>query len=284
MGDGPEWHSGTAYIVYQLLGWLAFTAWSISFWPQVILNYRRKSVVGLHFDYVVFNLTKHSSYLIYNAVLYFSPVVQRQYHEKYGFDELIPVAPSDVAFSTHATLLTSVMAVQLFSYERGSQKLSNACKTISSVVWTEVLIILVVSWYHNDWLSAIQNFNNIQLFMTTVKYIPQVYFNYSRKSTVGWSITNILLDLTGGIANFSQMLTQSIDQSSFVNFSGNVGKVGLSLVSIFFDILFTIQHFCLYTEHSEVAPDDYLQVGDYIVVPSVDPELATEEKDEGDRV
>jgi hypothetical protein len=55
-------------------------------------------------------------------------------------------------------------------------------------------------------------------------------------------------------------------------------------VSIFFDILFTIQHFCLYTEHSEVAPDDYLQVGDYIVVPSVDPELATVEKDEGDRV
>jgi cystinosin len=28
--------------VYQLLGWLAFTAWSISFWPQVLLNYRRK--------------------------------------------------------------------------------------------------------------------------------------------------------------------------------------------------------------------------------------------------
>jgi hypothetical protein len=47
------------------------------------------SVVGLHFDYVVFNLTKHSSYLIYNAVLYFSPVVQRQYHEKYGFDEVL---------------------------------------------------------------------------------------------------------------------------------------------------------------------------------------------------
>lgn len=47
------------------------------------------SVVGLHFDFVVFNLTKHSSYLIYNAVLYFSPVVQRQYHEKYGFDEVL---------------------------------------------------------------------------------------------------------------------------------------------------------------------------------------------------
>ena len=45
-------------------------------------------MVGLNFDFVVFNFTKHSSYLIYNAVLYFSPIVQRQYHEKYGFDEV----------------------------------------------------------------------------------------------------------------------------------------------------------------------------------------------------
>lgn len=284
MGDEPEWHSGTAYIIYQLLGWFAFTAWSISFWPQVILNYRRKSVVGLHFDFVVFNLTKHSSYLIYNAVLYFSPVVQRQYHEKYGFDELIPVAPSDVAFSTHAVLLTSAMVVQLFMYERGGQKISSTCKIISSVVWTEAVIIIVVSWFHNDWLSLIQNFNNIQLLMTTIKYIPQVYFNYTRKSTDGWSISNILLDLTGGVCNFGQMLTQSLDQNSFVNFSGNVGKVGLSLLSVLFDIVFTVQHFCLYNGHSDGAPDGYIPVGDYRVVTSVDPELAGGEQDDGDRV
>lgn len=284
MGDEPGWHSGTAYVIYQLLGWLAFTVWSISFWPQVILNYRRKSVVGLHFDFVIFNLTKHSSYLIYNAVLYFSPVVQRQYHEKYGFDELIPVAPSDVAFSTHAVLLTSALAVQLFLYERGGQRISNVCKVISSVVWTEAIIILVISWFHNDWLSLIQNFNNIQLLMTAIKYVPQVYFNYSRKSTDGWSISNILLDLTGGIANFGQMLTQSLDQNSFVNFSGNIGKVGLSLLSITFDIIFTVQHFFLYTDHSGVPPQDYIRVGDYNVVASADPELADNGQDDGDRV
>jgi hypothetical protein len=45
-------------------------------------------VVGLNFDFVVLNFTKHTSYLIYNAALYFSPVVQKQYHEKYGYDEV----------------------------------------------------------------------------------------------------------------------------------------------------------------------------------------------------
>lgn len=31
------------------------------------------------------------------------------------------------------------------------------------------------------------------------EYVPQARMNYVRKSTVGWSIGNILLDFTGGI-------------------------------------------------------------------------------------
>ncbi|KAH9293817.1 hypothetical protein KI387_040977, partial [Taxus chinensis] len=58
-------------------------------------------VVGLNLDFLVFNLTKHSSYLIYNASLFFSPLLQRQYHQQYGYDQMIPVAPNDVAFSIH---------------------------------------------------------------------------------------------------------------------------------------------------------------------------------------
>ena len=36
--------------------------------------------------------------------------------------------------------------------------------------------------------------------------------NFLRKSTDGWSIGNILLDFSGGIANYAQMMMQSIDQ------------------------------------------------------------------------
>jgi cystinosin len=34
--------------------------------------------------------------------------------------------------------------------------------------------------------------------ITFVKYLPQVYLNYKRKSTVGWSLANVLLDFAGG--------------------------------------------------------------------------------------
>ena len=47
-----------------------------------------RSVVGLNFDFVVLNLTKHSSYLIYNACLYFSSAIQNQYYEKYGYEQV----------------------------------------------------------------------------------------------------------------------------------------------------------------------------------------------------
>jgi len=40
--------------------------------------------------------------------------------------------------------------------------------------------------------------------------------NFRRKSTIGWSIGNILLDLTGGVLNFGQMGVQSIDQRKII--------------------------------------------------------------------
>jgi hypothetical protein len=44
-----------------------------------------------------------------------------------------------------------------------------------------------------------------KLSISFLKYLPQFYWNYKRKSTAGWSIANILLDLTGGSLSFLQM-------------------------------------------------------------------------------
>lgn len=117
------WNSVPLHVSYEVMGWFAFASWSISFYPQVILNFRRKryhlrlvfvkfcsfqflilwhfasillcfvllllySVVGLNFDFVLLNFTKHSSYLIYNASLYISSTVQKQYRNKYGQKEV----------------------------------------------------------------------------------------------------------------------------------------------------------------------------------------------------
>ncbi|XP_057437428.1 cystinosin homolog [Lotus japonicus] len=267
-----SWNSNPLHVTYELLGWFAFISWSISFYPQVILNFRRKSVVGLNFDFVLLNLTKHSSYLIFNASLYFSSAIQKQYFDKYGYQEMIPVAANDVAFSIHAVLLTAITLFQIVIYERGSQKVSKISIGIVFVAWLTAAICFFIALSDHSWLWLLSIFNSIQVAMTIVKYIPQVIMNFLRKSTDGFSIGNILLDFSGGIANYGQMVVQSVDQDSWVNFYGNIGKVLLSLVSVFFDIIFIIQHYVLYPAKRSsklvTTTDDEDQIREHLVRPS----------------
>lgn len=249
-----SWSSIPLEVLYNVFGWVAFFSWSISFYPQTVLNFRRKSVVGLNFDFVVLNLTKHTSYLIYNASMFFSPVVQRQYRQKFGLDQMIPVAANDVAFSVHAVLLTAFTLFQITIYERGYQKVSRTSIAIVSIVWVSAAVCVCVALPHHSWLWLISCFNTIQVVMTVIKYVPQAVMNFGRKSTTGFSIGNILLDFVGGVTNYGQMAMQSIDQNSWLNFYGNIGKTLLSLVSILFDLLFMLQHYVLYPSRKIDGP------------------------------
>ncbi|BFG27023.1 hypothetical protein CerSpe_132970 [Prunus speciosa] len=249
-----SWNSLQLEITYRVMGWMAFTCWSVGFYPQVILNFRRKSVVGLSFDFAVLNLTKHSSYLIYNATLYFSSAVQKQYWEKYGSGQMIPVAVNDVAFSAHAVLMTAIILFQIAIYDRGTQKVSKIAIGIVVAVWLGAAVCFFVALPTHSWLWLINIFNSIQVFMTVVKYTPQAFMNFMRKSTDGFSIGFYLLDFSGGVTNYAQMAVLSIDQDSWVNFYGNMGKVLLSLISISFDILFMCQRFLLYPSKKAPIP------------------------------
>jgi len=80
--------------------------------------------------------------------------------------------------------------------------------------------------------------------------------NYKRKSTVGWSITNIMLDFTGGFFSILQDVIKAVGhgQSPFSGGGFNIVKWMLGIMSIFFDIIFMLQHFVFYrhSNNSEV--------------------------------
>jgi cystinosin len=46
--------------------------------------------------------------------------------------------------------------------------------------------------------------------ITFVKYMPQVYLNWKRQSTVGWSLANVCLDFLGGFFSFMQTAVQTL--------------------------------------------------------------------------
>ncbi|KAI4350581.1 hypothetical protein L6164_005028 [Bauhinia variegata] len=242
-----SWNSEILEDAYAVIGWLAFFFWSACLYPQLILNFRRKSVVGFNFNYALMNNTKHTVYFIYNLCLYFIPAFQTQYHQKYGYDQMVPVAANDVALSLHQVVLTSLTLFQITIYERGNQRFSKYTVIMVCGVWFGVaLSFFVAAFRTHSWLSFLSVLTSIQVCMTCIKYIPQALMNFWRKSTEGFSIDYVLLDFSGGSLSYTQMIMQSIDQNSWVNLYGNIGKVSLSLVSISFDLLFMCQHYILY--------------------------------------
>ena len=96
-----------------------------------------------------------------------------------------------------------------------------------------------------------------------VKYIPQVHLNFTRKSTSGWNITNVLLDFMGGLLSLLQLCIDSYLNNDWSAIAGDPVKFGLGSASMIFDVIFMIQHYYLY-------PNQYQKVSNSNHSPHID--------------
>ncbi|CAD5212682.1 unnamed protein product [Bursaphelenchus okinawaensis] len=245
-------HSDIYKILIEITGWTYFIAWSLSFYPQAILNFQRKSVVGFNFDYGLLNVIGFFCYSVYNCALYFVPYVQELYIEKHERGA-IPVLMNDVVFAVHAFFITGITGVQCFFYTRGNQRISYVCWawcSVFAVVASGSLVLQVFGVF--NWLQFITALSYIKLAVTCSKYIPPALYNFQRRSTVGWSIGTILLDFSGGILTILQMILQASNSDDWSIFMGNAVKCGLGVASVAFDVLFMVQHFCLFKNSHKI--------------------------------
>ncbi|XP_004376189.2 cystinosin [Trichechus manatus latirostris] len=239
-------HSNVVSIMNQVIGWIYFVAWSISFYPQVYENWRRKSVIGLSFDFVAMNLMGFAAYSVFNIGLLWVPSIKEQFFHKYP-NGVNPVDSNDVFFSLHAVVLTLIVILQCFLYERGAQRVSWPALGFLLLSCLFALVTMVVAAVGAiTWLQFLFCFSYIKLAVTLLKYFPQAYMNFYYKSTEGWSIGNVLLDFIGGSFSLLQMFLQSYNNDQWTLIFGDPTKFGLGVFSIFFDIVFFVQHFCLY--------------------------------------
>lgn len=249
-------------VLSLILGWIYFFAWSISFYGQIWENYKRKSVSGLSFDFEVYNFIGFLAYSIYTVWGYINPDIAS------GTFQI-----NDIVFALHALVATIITIVQIFIYYDKTdeyQKVSNTCILIVSLlIWGTLNIIFVEDILHlyppnlkiNDTHFNVVIYLGFQkVFISFIKYMPQVRSNYLRKSTEGWSILNIILDFVGGSFSFAQNLVDTFAGSYSIikpgqNNSLNVAKFALSICSMFFDIIFLIQHFYLYNNTGNTNRD-----------------------------
>ena len=236
-----------------------------------MLNARRRSTIGSTVDFPAINVLGFLCYFFSNALLLYSPTVREQYAARNPVSLEPTVRFNDVAFAAHAVLL-SVLTWSMFweslwgfkqqhgqRISRGVVGIGSGC--IAVILWMTALVLLAENnpavhsrW---EWIDVVYAMGFAKLIITIFKYMPQVYVNYKRRSTVGWSIWQILFDLIGGVLSIMQLVIDSSLQNDWSGLTGNPVKLGLGNVSIFFDIVFVIQHYCIYrhsndsSEHAE---------------------------------
>lgn len=73
---------------------------------------------------------------------------------------------------------------------------------------------------------------------------------------MGWSIVNVALDFSGGLFSLLQLLIEAVGNGRPIIGDGafNAIKFALSILSIFYNIIFFIQHYVLYpSSHSSTG-------------------------------
>jgi len=252
--------------VGAVIGWIYFLAWSVSFYPQVWINFKRKSVVGLNFDYIALNIMGYLCYAIYSLSLFFNQSIRGVFLQEHPMG-VIQVDPNDIFFVLHAIALTLIIITQCLIYEKDDQTVSKTCRIILLAMFLYAIVVLTLAGTQIiNWLRLVQYLSYVKLVVTLIKYVPQAFMNYKRQSTEGWSIENILLDFTGGSLSILQMFLKSYNNDDWQSIFGNVTKIGIGIFTIIFDTLFILQHYVFYnneeSQKCETTKDDNLTKGE----------------------
>jgi len=242
-----------------IFGWVYFLAWSISFYPQIFVNYKLKSVEGYHLDFPFLNVSGYTFYSICYTMGYFFP--ETTSGTNYG---LGTVKIQDLIFAYHAAVLSGYTWIQCMIYKRGKNKLSLFAILYTILAWvTSIGLFLLQQVFHI--VAAKPGFNIIiyigylKLGVTFFKYIPLVYWNYKRKSTAGFSIHAFTLDFAGGFFSVAQNLTDLYDGTTN---RLNPIKTGLGVFTMIYDTMLMFQHFVLYKNKRQKIKTSSILLGE----------------------
>jgi cystinosin len=108
-------------ILSQIFGWVYTISWSLSFYPQPILNFRRRSTSGTTIDFPIINILGFFAYFTSSTAFLYSPVIREQYAlRNHGLTPTVEF--NDMAFAGHAVILSVLTYTQFFPWIWGFDK------------------------------------------------------------------------------------------------------------------------------------------------------------------
>ncbi|KAK8150642.1 hypothetical protein G3M48_000063 [Beauveria asiatica] len=265
-------------LVSAIIGWAYTLCWGVSFYPLLLSNIRRRSTDGVSIDFCLLNMLGMAAYATYNVVFFFSPVVRRQYAERNPDNPTPMVQPNDVAYTLHGLAISSTVYSQFYPrlwgfYTTRPVKISLWCSMTfwasilaallgilaataspdsQSWMWLDVVRILLIPNAHRSALTLgglcqVYLVGNFKTLLTLLKYLPQVWLNYRRKSTQGLPPLPFALDIGGATLSLLQLLID-VAYSNQSAALANPVKLVLSNLLIFFDAVLLFQRFVLYRD------------------------------------
>lgn len=100
--------------ISSIIGWTYVLCWTISCYPQPILNYRRKTTRGFSIDFALLNVLGLISYAVHNVTLYWAPLVREQYARRHPAQPEPTVQLNDIAYAMHGVFITIVVYSQFY--------------------------------------------------------------------------------------------------------------------------------------------------------------------------
>jgi cystinosin len=191
------------------------------------------------------------------SLMLFSTEVRQRYTQIHGYSPLL--TNIDLVYSVHGLVLTTVAISQLFCW--GFKKRTTSLRKMTKLIILCVLsaIAVLYSVVGTNKLHALKDqasnevfslldlaivLSYIKIFMSLIKYIPQLLHNHKRRSVLGFSMFTIFLDCSGGILSVAQLFLDAYITTGHLNMEiliSNGGKLWLSFVTLFFDCCFIYQ-------------------------------------------
>jgi cystinosin len=129
-------------IISWLFGWVYTLCWSLSFYPQPIVNFRRRSTSGTTIDFPAINILGFASYFVSNVAFLYSPHIRKEYALRHhGLTPTVQL--NDAAFAAHAMILSAITVSQFFPVLWGFDNRGN--RAIGSRVSKGVVLIFIGS-------------------------------------------------------------------------------------------------------------------------------------------
>lgn len=129
-------------------------SWSLSFYPQPLLNWKRRSTTGFTADMASLNLVGFLCYTTSTAAFLFSPTIIKQYALRHPLAPEPTVRLNDFAFAIHAAVCCAATYSQfwhrLWRFEGESKSISPATRGVIVGSLLSIGTVAFIVWSRGD--------------------------------------------------------------------------------------------------------------------------------------